>query len=52
MGFWEYHEIAKKYGVPIVVTGFEPTDLVQGVLLAMRQLHEGRAEVENAYPRV
>jgi hydrogenase expression/formation protein HypD len=51
MGFWEYHEISRKYGVPIVVTGFEPTDLVQGVLLTLRQLDEGRAEVENAYPR-
>jgi hydrogenase expression/formation protein HypD len=34
-----------------VVTGFEPTDLVQGILAALRQLQEGRAEVENAYPR-
>jgi hydrogenase expression/formation protein HypD len=51
MGFWEYHPIASEYGVPIVVTGFEPGDLVQGVLAAVRQLHQGRAEVENAYPR-
>lgn len=51
MGYWEYHEIAKKYRVPIVVTGFEPTDLAQGVLVALRQLQADRAEVENAYPR-
>jgi hydrogenase expression/formation protein HypD len=51
MGYWEYHELAREYRVPIVVTGFEPSDLVQGVLAAVRQLHEGRAEVENAYPR-
>jgi len=51
MGYWEYHEIAREHRVPIVVTGFEPSDLVQGVLAAVRQLHEGRAEVENAYPR-
>jgi hydrogenase expression/formation protein HypD len=51
MGFWEYHPIAKEYGVPIVVTGFEPIDLVHGVLAAVRQLSEGRAEVENAYAR-
>jgi hydrogenase expression/formation protein HypD len=51
MGFHEYHPIAADYQVPIVVTGFEPTDLVQGILYAVRQLHAGRAEVENAYPR-
>ena len=51
MGYWEYHEIARQYRVPIVVTGFEPLDLVQGVLAAVRQLHEGRAVVENAFTR-
>jgi hydrogenase expression/formation protein HypD len=51
MGFHEYHPIAAEYHVPIVVTGFEPTDLVQGILFAIRQLHDGRAEVENAYAR-
>jgi hydrogenase expression/formation protein HypD len=51
MGFHEYHPIAAEYRVPIVVTGFEPTDLVQGILEAIRQLHEGRSEVVNAYPR-
>jgi hydrogenase expression/formation protein HypD len=52
MGTQEYHDIAHHYGVPIVVTGFEPVDLVHGVRTALRQLHEGRAEVENAYSRV
>lgn len=51
MGTAEYGPLAKKYGVPIVVTGFEPVDLLQGILLAVRQLEEGRAEVENAYLR-
>jgi hydrogenase expression/formation protein HypD len=52
MGYWEYHPIAEHYRVPIVVTGFEPLDLVHGVLAAVRQLNDGRAEVENAYGRV
>jgi hydrogenase expression/formation protein HypD len=51
MGFWEYIPIAEKYRVPIVVTGFEPVDLLRGVLAAVRQLESGRAEVENAYER-
>jgi hydrogenase expression/formation protein HypD len=51
MGYHEYHSIAAAYGVPIVVTGFEPTDLVQGILAAVRQLQAGRSEVENAYRR-
>jgi hydrogenase expression/formation protein HypD len=51
MGEWEYVPIAQKYQVPIVITGFEPLDLLQGILMALRQLEEGRVEVENAYPR-
>ena len=51
MGYWEYEPLAARYGVPIVVTGFEPLDLARGVLLTVRQLEEGRAEVENAYKR-
>ena len=51
MGWHEYPEIARRHHVPIVVTGFEPLDLLQGVLLAVAQLEEGRAEVENAYAR-
>jgi hydrogenase expression/formation protein HypD len=52
MGYWEYPPIAEKYHVPIVVTGFEPVDLLRGVLAAARQLEAGKAEVENAYERV
>lgn len=51
VGYREYEPLAKKYHVPIVVTGFEPIDLLQGVLMIVRQLEEGRAEVENQYPR-
>ncbi len=51
MGYWEYPPIAKKYKIPIVVTGFEPLDLVEGIRLAVRQLEEGRYIVENAYKR-
>jgi hydrogenase expression/formation protein HypD len=52
MGTSEYGSIAAQYRVPIVITGFEPVDLLQGILLAVRQLEAGRAEVENAYARV
>jgi hydrogenase expression/formation protein HypD len=52
MGYWEYPPIAEKYKIPIVVTGFEPLDLVQGILMAVRQLETGRNQAENAYPRV
>lgn len=51
MGFEEYFPLAKKYRVPIVVTGFEPLDILQGVLMVVRQLEAGRAEVENQYAR-
>ena len=51
MGFREYEEISARYKVPIVITGFEPVDLLEGVLMAVRQLEEGRAEVENQYVR-
>jgi hydrogenase expression/formation protein HypD len=52
MGYTEYEPIARKYNVPIVVTGFEPLDILQGLYLCIQQLEEGRAEVENAYTRV
>lgn len=52
MGYWEYPPIAQQYQVPIVVTGFEPVDLLKGILMAVKQLEEGRSEVENAYERV
>jgi hydrogenase expression/formation protein HypD len=51
MGVQEYGPIAKEYGAPIIVTGFEPVDILEGLLLCVRQLEEGRAEVENAYSR-
>ena len=51
MGFEEYVPLAARYRVPIVVTGFEPLDILQGILMAVRQLETGRAEVENQYAR-
>ena len=51
MGWSEYEPIAADYGVPIVVTGFEPLDLLEGILMVARQLETGRAEVENQYAR-
>jgi hydrogenase expression/formation protein HypD len=51
MGFEEYFPVAEKYRVPIVVTGFEPLDILQGVLMVVQQLESGRAEVENQYAR-
>ena len=51
MGYWEYAPIAQKYGVPIVVTGFEPLDLLQGILMTVEMLEEGRIGVENQYAR-
>jgi hydrogenase expression/formation protein HypD len=51
MGYWEYEPLAEKYEVPIVVTGFEPTDLLQGTLMAVEMLEEGRWGVENQYTR-
>jgi hydrogenase expression/formation protein HypD len=52
MGYWEYPPLAEKYGVPMAVTGFEPLDIVQGILTNVRQLESGQADVQNAYPRV
>jgi hydrogenase expression/formation protein HypD len=51
MGYEEYLPIAAKYRVPIVVTGFEPVDILQGVLMCVEQLEDGRAEVQNQYSR-
>jgi hydrogenase expression/formation protein HypD len=51
MGFWEYAPIAERYNVPIVVTGFEPVDIMQGILAAVKQLEDGEAEASNAYAR-
>jgi hydrogenase expression/formation protein HypD len=51
MGYEEYIPLASKYRVPIVVTGFEPIDILQGIFMTVKQLEEGRAEVENQYAR-
>jgi len=51
MGYGEYEPLAERYGVPIVVTGFEPTDILDGILRCVRQLEGGRSQVENAYAR-
>jgi hydrogenase expression/formation protein HypD len=51
MGYREYEPIAARYKVPIVITGFEPLDLLEGTLMTVRQLEQGRAEVENQYAR-
>jgi len=52
MGYWEYPPLAEKYKIPIVVTGFEPLDLLEGIRRAVAQLEAGRYVVENAYERV
>jgi len=52
MGYWEYPPIAEQYRIPIVVTGFEPLDLAQGILWTVRQLEAGTHDVQNAYSRV
>jgi hydrogenase expression/formation protein HypD len=52
MGYREYEPISTRYKVPIVITGFEPLDLLQGTLMTVRQLESGQAEVENQYSRV
>jgi len=52
MGMNEYDPIVEKYQVPVVVTGFEPVDLLQGILMAVQQLEGGEAKLENQYARV
>ena len=52
MGYHQYHPIAEKYKIPIVVTGFEPLDLVNGILQTVEQLEQGEYLVTNAYTRV
>ncbi|MEM7549936.1 MAG: hydrogenase formation protein HypD [Bacteroidota bacterium] len=52
MGLSEYYPLAEKYKIPIVVTGFEPVDLLQGILMVLKQLEEGRSELENQYARM
>lgn len=52
MGYREYEPIAERFKVPIVITGFEPLDILEGVLMTVRQLEAGTCEVQNQYPRV
>jgi hydrogenase expression/formation protein HypD len=51
MGYMQYHPMAEKYQCPIVVTGFEPVDILQGIYLCVKQLEAGIAKVENQYKR-
>lgn len=51
MGYEDYFPIARKYRTPIVVTGFEPVDILHGIYMAVKQLEEGRVDVENQYSR-
>ena len=51
MGSAEYEEICQKYHVPIVISGFEPTDILEGILCCVKQLEQGQAFVENQYAR-
>ncbi len=52
IGTGPYQFVSREYGLPLVTTGFEPVDILQGVAMLLRQLAEGRAEVENQYKRV
>jgi hydrogenase expression/formation protein HypD len=52
MGYWEYPPLAEKFRVPMVVTGFEPLDLLDGIRRTVLQLEQGKHEVENAYERI
>jgi hydrogenase expression/formation protein HypD len=51
MGYREYEELAADFGVPMVVGGFEPLDLLEAISMLVSQLEEGRAEIENQYAR-
>ena len=48
----QYYPLAERYRIPLVVTGFEPVDVAQGILMTVRQLEKGRHELENQYSRV
>ena len=52
MGYEDYEPLAKKYKVPIIATGFEPVDILKGIFMCIKQLEEGRYEVENGYTRL
>jgi hypothetical protein len=51
VGYEDYEPLARKYQIPFVVTGFEPLDIMQGIYMCVKQLEEGRTEVENQYAR-
>lgn len=51
MGYWEYLTLAERFQIPITITGFEPLDIVQGILMTVESLEEGKPEVKNAYIR-
>lgn len=51
MGYWEYEPLARKYSIPIVVTGFEPVDILYGILDCVNELEDGKIDVLNAYSR-
>ena len=52
MGIQEYYPLVEKYKIPIIVTGFEPLDLVQGIYMVVKQLEDGKHKLENQYSRV
>lgn len=52
MGVEAYYPLVARYNIPMIVTGFEPVDLLQGILLAVRQLETGKAQLQNQYSRV
>jgi hydrogenase expression/formation protein HypD len=51
MGYWQYYPLVERYKVPIVITGFEPLDLLEGIRRAVHLLEAGTPQVENAYER-
>lgn len=51
MGYWQYDPLAERFRVPIVITGFEPLDILEGIRMAVRRLEAGEVGVDNAYPR-
>jgi hydrogenase expression/formation protein HypD len=52
VGIGEYYELVDKYDIPIVITGFEPVDLLQGILMTVKQLEAGKSNLENQYSRI
>lgn len=52
MGIGQYYDLVEKHDIPMVVTGFEPVDLLQGILMTVKQLESGKANLENQYSRI